>query len=55
MWQVTSTQLLLLLHGSRGVSLKSSIGDLEAAQGANSNIQDYNADERGQETHEDTC
>jgi hypothetical protein len=55
MWQATSTQLLLLLDSSRGVPLKGSIGNLETTQSADSNIQDHNADERGQETHEDTC
>lgn len=56
--QINSTAhllLLLLLHCRRGVLLKSSVGDLEAAQSTDSNIQNQNAQERGHEAHEDTC
>lgn len=47
--------LLLLLHSSRGILLKSSIRNLEAAQSTDSNIQNHNAQEGSEETHEDTC
>lgn len=46
--------LLLLLHGRRSILLKGRIGDLQAHQGAQTNVQDDNENETGDKPHEDT-
>lgn len=46
--------LLLLLHGSGGVSLESSIGNFKAAQSIDPDIQNQDAKEGSEETHENT-
>lgn len=46
--------LRFLLHSSRGVLLKCGIGNLEAAQGIDANIQDRKEQEGSHESHENT-
>ena len=46
--------LLLLLHGRRSVLLKGRIRDLQAHQGAQTNVQNNNENKSGDKPHEDT-
>lgn len=46
--------LLLLLHSAGSVLLESSVRDLETSQGADTDVQDKEEEERGNEAHEDT-
>lgn len=47
--------MLLILEFSRLILLECGIGDLETAQGTDTNVHDHQEEESSHETHENAC